>query len=786
MKVEGRSLTTLSGPLPLGVDSGRHFGGVASSFRQLLHGTVVVLRRIVHIELRGSSMQRIERALLTLTACGGLLALLVAGETAGPGRQALADTVKARRASHVYSSPGDQSRVVARVRPGDKIQVLQRKNRWFRVRVKGRTGWITRKSVAKHAASRGRGRRRPVARRGGRDRIAVRSTSDVARELQARDPSVRDELKQRAIVRQRILRRELELARAEELALVQAEQREAARRAGGRLPQRRFDEADSELPGTRRTGGRLPQRRFDEADSELPGAERTGGRLPQRRFDEADSELPGTVARSTARGATGRTGRPAPRRVGSKVEAEAEALAIDGVAGDAARPVAVRTRARGPLASGTGADGAASADRAAADFLDADEEIDDGVIIRESDRIDRSGRTRGSAAVVRESDPLARESDPLARESDPLAREADPLAREAGPSARDQLTRDDQENPLAPRPVPAGPRDGADTAGRETVVVKVARARLYELPSARSEPVERAAVGSELAVLGRSGRWMKVQNQRGVAGWIPDASVQRPRRAPPVPRLARRASAGVGYTSIGQSFASSSDDPRGVYSLSSGAAVLGLDGELVHATTDRWRLAGDLAYRLAIAVPGIRYVDPESMAGVDIGFKRHQVDLGARAGYTLGGDMGMVAYGRLGFRYDNFRINDVSNFDRNLARLPSEVLTGVTVGALLDVPRLGRSWSARARVDALPLLASRQQTAGLEDGASSRTFAAWGGALVEYAWDDVYRLSAAYEYAYARTRWNGAQEGSMRPHMADSARRKDSAHQLFLGVVRSF
>ena len=318
------------------------------------------------------------------------------------------------------------------------------------------------------------------------------------------------------------------------------------------------------------------------------------------------------------------------------------------------------------------------------------------------------------------------------------------------------------------------------------MVVRVARARLYELPSERSEPVERAAVGSELVVVDRSGRWMKVQNQRGVAGWIPDAAVERPRRPPPVEKLAVRASAGVGYASIGQSFASSSDDPRGSYSLSSGAAVLGLGGELVHATTDRWRLAGDLAYRLTIAAPGIRYIDPETGGGADIGFKRHQVDLGARAGYTLGGDMGMVAYGRIGFHYDNFRINDVSNFDRNLARLPSEVLTGVTVGALLDVPRLGRAWSARARLDALPLLASRQQTTGLEDGASSKAFAAWGGALVEYAWDDVYRLSAAYEYAYARTRWKGAAEGSMRPHMADSARRKDSAHQLFLGVGRSF
>ena len=689
-------------------------------------------------------MQRIERALLTLTACGGLLVLLGAGETAGLRRPATADTVKARRAAAVYSSPGEQSRVIARVRSGDKIRVLQRKNRWFQVRVKGRTGWIAKRSVARMrlASTRGRGpRRRPSAegrgrRRGSaqRERIAA-AAGDGA--LRALPDQARDELKQRAIVRQRILRRELELARAEELALVQAEQRAAAKRAGQRPPERRFEEAEA--------GG-------EPADAERPA----GRSLAARPRREPGLALP-------TRGEPG----PAPtRRVERRplADAEAEALAIDGVAAEpVASPAAVRTRQARPVpgdtaaAAGAGMDDLESQDALAV----AAEEAEDGVIIRESDLIRRK-RVRASGEMVRETDPVAR---------------------------------DDRENPLDPRaPTDAGPavegagddRDQARARERETVVVRVEQARLYQLPSARSEPVERAAVGSELVVLGRNGGWLKVQNQRGVAGWIPGAKVQEPRRKPPVDKLARRASAGVGYSAIGQTFASSSEDPRGAYSLSSGAAVLALGGEVVYASGERWRLAGDLDYRLTIAAPGIRYTDPESMAAVDIGFKRHQVDLGARAGYVLGGDMGMVAYGRVGFHYDNFRINDVSNFDRNLALLPSEVLTGVTVGAILDVPRLGAAWAARVRVDALPLLASRQQTTGLEDGATSKTFAAWGGALLEYAWDDTYKLSGEYQYAYARTRWNGAVETSMRPHMADSARRKDSAHLLLIGVGRSF
>jgi hypothetical protein len=148
--------------------------------------------------------------------------------------------------------------------------------------------------------------------------------------------------------------------------------------------------------------------------------------------------------------------------------------------------------------------------------------------------------------------------------------------------------------------------------------------------------------------------------------------------------------------------------------------------------------------------------------------------------------MGMVAYGRLGFHYDNMRINSVADPGRNPARLPSEVLSGVTVGALLDVPRLHEQWSARFEVAALPLLARRTQTKGLEDGAGSKATALWGGALVQYALDDTYKVSGEYQYAYAKTTWNGVKEGSMRPHGADSARRKDHAHLLMIGVGRTF
>ncbi|HYU14819.1 MAG TPA: SH3 domain-containing protein, partial [Candidatus Acidoferrum sp.] len=92
-------------------------------------------------------MQRIERALLNLAASGGLLVFATAGEAALSGRIARAERVESRREARVFASPGESSRVVTRVRPGKEMQVLQRRNRWLRVRVNGRTGWITRTNV---------------------------------------------------------------------------------------------------------------------------------------------------------------------------------------------------------------------------------------------------------------------------------------------------------------------------------------------------------------------------------------------------------------------------------------------------------------------------------------------------------------------------------------------------------------------------------------------------------------------------------------------------------------
>jgi hypothetical protein len=70
-------------------------------------------------------------ALATVLAAGGAAAERV--RTTGPTK--------------VYKRTGEQSAVVTRVREGTTLQVIATSGRWLKVRVNGRTGWITRASV---------------------------------------------------------------------------------------------------------------------------------------------------------------------------------------------------------------------------------------------------------------------------------------------------------------------------------------------------------------------------------------------------------------------------------------------------------------------------------------------------------------------------------------------------------------------------------------------------------------------------------------------------------------
>ena len=320
---------------------------------------------------------------------------------------------------------------------------------------------------------------------------------------------------------------------------------------------------------------------------------------------------------------------------------------------------------------------------------------------------------------------------------------------------------------------------------REYVVVKVASAKLYEEASSEGEPINTASEGSKLFVVERDGKWIKVEDDEGNEGWVKASKVEDGESGPAYKwdKFAKRARAGLGYASMTQNFTSNgATDPS--YKLSSAAAVLGVGGDVLYDYSPTYLIGGDLGYRLQVASPGIRYSDGDN--SVNIGYKVHQLDLGVRGGYKLSKTSGMVAYARLGYHYERFGVNNVSDFTKNLAYLPSEILQGPTIGAIFEMPKLTEKFAVRAGFDYLKFLASRKQTVNLEDGSTSSPSALWLNLGTVYDWKPAWKITGDYQFTYAKTEWSGAVDGSMRPQMATSASRKDSLHLLMIGLGHTF
>lgn len=547
-------------------------------------------------------MRRTTRALIVFALASSATGLMAAADTALFDRTAAADTekVEARQAADVFAAPGEQSRVVTHVRAGKEMVVLQTKNRWLKVRVNGRTGWITRSHVS------------PI-------------------EL-----------------------------------------------------------AEPERPVKRR-----------------------------RPFVEG---------RSTRRGSRGN----------------------------------------------------APSDRVGADATDEDEADD----ARSDDDDDARLKRERERARIKRKRAQAREKD------EEILDEDDQEALDSGEQSRSKKSDDDEDDEDEEEAGDKGKDDDEEEEAkqddREYVVVKVASATIYEEQSTKSDEIDAASEGSKLFVVERDGKWIKVEDEEGNAGWVKASKVEDGDGGGSYKweKFAKRARAGLGYESMTQNFTSDgATDPN--YKLSSAAAVLSLGGDVLYDYSPKYLIGGDIGYKLAIASPGIRYANDAGEA-VNIGFKIHQVDLGVRGGYKLSKESGMAAYARLGYHYERFGINNVSDFTKNLAYLPSEILQGVTIGGIFEMPKLTDKFAVRAGFDYMKLLASRKQTVNLEDGATSTPSALWLNLGTVYDWKPAWKITGDYQFTYAKTSWSGAVDGSMRPQMATSASRKDSSHLLMLGLGHSF
>jgi hypothetical protein len=132
-----------------------------------------------------------------------------------------------------------------------------------------------------------------------------------------------------------------------------------------------------------------------------------------------------------------------------------------------------------------------------------------------------------------------------------------------------------------------------------------------------------------------------------------------------------------------------------------------------------------------------------------------------------------------------FAVANVGDFTKNLAKLPSETLSGPTIGIGAEAPRIAEKVGARFQADYLAM-GKRAQTKGLEDGEVSAVKALWAGLVVNYQWKPDMTIDFAYGYEWSKTVWQGVATGSMRGHNAESAARKDVTHGVLVGIAKSF
>ncbi|HEY6175721.1 MAG TPA: hypothetical protein VIX73_14780, partial [Kofleriaceae bacterium] len=244
-----------------------------------------------------------------------------------------------------------------------------------------------------------------------------------------------------------------------------------------------------------------------------------------------------------------------------------------------------------------------------------------------------------------------------------------------------------------------------------------------------------------------------------------------PAAAAPPRRLAVRADLGVGFRALGMDLTSNADGGLANYALDAGAIAATLDVDAVLRLGGALFAAGDARISASNSSPGIDYPGPSAPAGT-IPFRTVAADAGVRFGARLHRVFDVAL--RAGGHYDAFLAASV----RNAGMLPRERLLGATLGARVDIAPEASRFTVTARFDAL-VIGARQQTPGLEDGASSTARALWGGLAMRYALGHRLAGFAGYDFGRATTEWTGM---SVRQPGATHTRRVDTAQLFQIGI----
>lgn len=344
--------------------------------------------------------------------------------------------------------------------------------------------------------------------------------------------------------------------------------------------------------------------------------------------------------------------------------------------------------------------------------------------------------------------------------------------------------------------------DEAEPADDRVKATVAAKTVAYAEPSKESEEAFKAKPSDVLFVESTKGKWTEVSVEDGDIGWIQTSKLDIEGREDdggeegggPRGRMID-VRARLGFTLVSQSLSSSGGTTKwpDKYTVGSSSVAIMLSGGVLFPFKKAYLLGAELTYDISKAIPGIAF-DPDGgganggpMPSQTTGFTIHNVNARGVFGYPFkGSKRGTVLFGRLGYHYEAFQVDNVKDLAKNNAKLPSENIKGPMLGVAFAVPMVTQKLGLRVSLDAILVGGSVVQTKNLEDGADPSVTKVTFGIGATYRWKPSLDISAGYDLNYASLSFGAPIMTSMRGHTGTGVSRKDTNHTVAVGIAKAF
>lgn len=289
------------------------------------------------------------------------------------------------------------------------------------------------------------------------------------------------------------------------------------------------------------------------------------------------------------------------------------------------------------------------------------------------------------------------------------------------------------------------------------------------------------------------GDWTEVETEEGDIGWIRTEYIDTGSSGGGMGKRQIDVGARLGFMFIQQAMRTAGSDNLKVpdnYNIGTSSVTLSLGGSYKMPYKKKYILGGELTYDYSKTLFGGIFYDPDGkdnpMPGVNTGVTVHNLNVRAMGGYDLKKKSGMAVFGRLGYRYQSFLVDNYLDAAKNPARIPQEVVKGPTLGAAFVMPKLTDKIGIEVALDTMLFGGSIKQTKGLEDGSSPSLKAITLGAGVTYRWKKNMDLAATYDLRYMGVDFGPPLMSSMRGHMGNNVKRTDIFHMVTVGIAKPF